>query len=191
MKYMIPETQIAFLTERVEKIIISISINMGFKPEFSDELLEASTEFFLRDIYRLDEQQRGSITLAKFAGYWAFWIRKLKPIRSAKFISGDLKGKKVADVNEVVALQLAVNLVLMLRKSGPFEDAVRNSCKDKTCDGTDCFEEYTGKYFAFNKSFFREYIMYSMRNRTFGPHHFSLLIENFVYSSCRKLNHDG
>jgi len=182
----LPEEQVAFLTQRARRLISLILSQENIEANISTEVLTSVTTFFLRDIYRIDEQQRGDISLAKFAGYWGFWIRKLKPISDAKDKEEDQNGV-YHDINELVAIQFAVDIIVLLRAANPFNDNVWQTCDDDDklkCNGVQCFKEYTLNYFGFHTNFFQNYITYSMRNRTFGPHHFSLMMESLMYSAC-------
>jgi hypothetical protein len=192
MQLSIPQRQIKFLSKQCEGILLAILEKLELSAKIDPELVEELTMFFLRDIYRIDQQQRGSVSLAKTTGYWAFWIRKLKPIKDAKLTKNSSFNKnELTYVNEVVAIQFAMELVTEFRESGGFTDVVREECNRRdgeACNGVACFGKYVGNYLSFHDEFFKKYLTYSMRNRTFGPHHFAILIENIIYASCRKLS---
>lgn len=146
------------------------------------------SDFFLRDITRIDKQQRGSVSIAKWAGYWAFWLRKLKPITvTERPESSNLSKEDAVNINEIVAIQFAFEVVSQFRMSSQLQDHVSRKCKKHkrgACDGLSCFKNHVNKYVNFEDEFYYNYIIYSLRNRTFGPHHFALLLENIIYASC-------
>ncbi|MCR8826968.1 hypothetical protein [Pseudosulfitobacter koreensis] len=196
----VPEKQVAFLSAEFELVCYAILKDLGVKAKVDGKIVSQLTAFFLRDIYRIDQQQRGSVSLAKHAGYWAFWVRKLKPISDAKLEGPDyLSEDELEFVNEIVAIYFAIHLVLENRSREPDithvrgqqSDMVRSRCsklRPQRCKGSTCFATYVKGYLNFNEGFFLKYITYSMRNRTFGPHHFALLIEGLIYSSCPIVN---
>jgi hypothetical protein len=182
----LPKQQVAYLSNRCNRIIESILKQEGYEATVSKEILTAVTRFFLRDIYRIDEQQRGRISLSKFAGYWGFWIRKLKPISLAKDTKDPTK-KELQEINELVAISFSCEIVNLLRDTAAFEDFVWQDCSgddDINCDGSKCFNSYVNQFMAANRNFFLRYVHYSMRHRTFGPHHFVLFLEQLMFSAC-------
>tara|TARA_R110002012_G_scaffold312190_1_gene522370 strand:- start:272 stop:907 length:636 start_codon:yes stop_codon:yes gene_type:complete len=196
----VPYKQIEFLSDECTEVFKVILENLGVSADIDADLVDELSAFFLRDIYRIDQQQRGSVSLAKYAGYWAFWVRKLKPVSNPKFASDNpdeqyLTPRELKSINEIVSIYFAIELISDFRMRaedlkpvrGQQEDVVLTKCKKLKaghCKGSTCFKNYTEQYFTFNEGFFLQYITYSMRNRTFGPHHFALLIESLIYSAC-------
>lgn len=188
MRTEVPPKQTAFLAASCKKIVEQILDDLGVDAHIDHECILDLTEFFLRDIYRIDKQQRGSVSLAKLAGYWAFWIRKLKPISDAKPAhASSFDTDEIGTINELVAVHFSLELVIAHRRNGAFQDHVKDECdkiRSGTCDGVACVKKYADKYLNFKDEFFLKYIVYSMRHRTFGPHHFALLMENLIFSAC-------
>lgn len=148
----------------------------------SESVLAEATNSFLKDIYRIDEHQRGDVSLSKFAGYWAFWLRKLKPIVM-------LEEGWPTDINERVALQFAISIIIATRSSSRFSDQIWVQCDadhETTCDGAKCFFLYIQGFLKFHNNFMEKDILHTLRKRTFGPHHFALLLEQLMYASCQK-----
>lgn len=198
----VPEKQVAFLATECELVFKAILSDLGVKAKVDSKIVRQLTAFFLRDIYRIDQQQRGSVSLAKHSGYWGFWVRKLKPISGAVLDGDFLSEEELEFINEIVAVYFSIELVKENRARelkvtqlpGEQRDMVRVKCSERRpqhCKGTACFENYVKEYLNFNKRFFLNYITYSMRNRTFGPHHFALLIEGLIYSACPVVNGIG
>lgn len=214
----VPPYQVGSLSTICEIVIGEILKHHRIESDLCSNTLYNAAKYCLRDLYRIDAQQNSSITISKFAGYWGFWVRKLKPLSSAYFLpelsedgtyspenlgedgelSTDYKQKNVVEnVNEIIALELAVNLIIELRKSAEgidpkfaFEDKVRDACTaipGGKCNKVDCFMEYTKNYLFFDQNYHFDYITYSMRHRTFGPHHFVMLMDQMLYSSCTRL----
>ncbi|MEO9517549.1 MAG: hypothetical protein ABJH45_10190 [Paracoccaceae bacterium] len=193
----LPHNEVQYFSDRSFRIISSILVSLGVEEEECEvdkDILVEVAEFFLRDIYRIDKQQRGSVSIAKWAGYWAFWVRKLKPISMINLDEGEeyasLTREDAVHINEIVALQFSLEIVAKYRESGGLEDLVFRKCtkvEAKTCDGVDCFWRYATRYLNFADEFYSQYLTYSMRNRTFGPHHFALLLENIIFAACSGL----
>jgi len=187
----IPHSQVAFLGAECHRVINAILDEINADADVNVELIADLTQFFLRDIYRIDQQQRGAVSLAKLVGYWAFWIRKLKPISNVVLRGESRVSNLEANyINEIVALEFAIELAAQYRGNGGFEDVVMAHCKTsgkEPCPSGECFKRYARFYFSFSDGFYYRYIIYSMRNRTFGPHHFALLIENLLFGACQNL----
>ena len=203
----VPIRQVEFLSKECSEVFQVILENLGISADVDLELVDELSAFFLRDIYRIDQQQRGEVSLAKYAGYWAFWVRKLKPISNPQYVSKDTEKRHITDrdlksINEIVSLSFAIYLVNDSRMQadklkpvrGQREDVVRRECarlEEGRCKGADCFKAHTERYITFNDGFFLQYITYSMRNRTFGPHHFALLIESLIFAACPVVSGSG
>lgn len=185
----VPRKQVAFLAAECEAVCGGILKDLDISADLDPNIFRQLTTFFLRDIYRIDQQQRGSVSLAKHSGYWAFWIRKLKPISRPKMGANSfLDADDLDTINEVVAIFFAIQLVVEMRRSNQNTDMVRRECVRLQgadhCDGVDCFNRYIARYIKFEDKFFLKSLCYSMSKRTFGPHHFAFLVEGLVYSSC-------
>ncbi len=197
---LLPHNEVQYFADRSYRIITDILKSLGIakaEHEIKRDILVEVAEFFLRDIYRIDKQQRGSVSIAKWAGYWAFWVRKLKPISMVN-LADNVEYKKISHrdavhINEIVSLQLALEIVAKYREFEGLEDIVGRNCKkvqDRKCDGVDCFWKFATRYMNFHDEFYWKYLTYSMRNRTFGPHHFVFLMENIIFSACSGLEDD-
>ncbi len=150
----------------------------------SDSRVRNLAFYFLRDILRIADRQSDEVSVTKFAGYWAFWIRKVKPIQYAlRVVDGE--AVEVDEVNEKVCLELSL---AFLEKQGKghgdlLHDTVRSACQ-RTCDGANCLKSYVSAFFAEENRPVHEYITYSMAFRTFGPHHMTMLLDQMVFASC-------
>jgi len=147
--------------------------------EISDGKVLEVAVCLLKDLMRLAITQLDDVADTKYAAYWAFWIRKLKPIRVAW--ADDAKTKEITDINERAALELAIATV---KQAGKHEHCgVRSQCP-LSCDGAACVERYTNTYFTVNKNYYSEYIIYSMGKRTFGPHHLCSVLDAILFAAC-------
>jgi len=124
----LPHNEVQYFSDRSFRIISSILVSLGVEEEECEvdkDILVEVAEFFLRDIYRIDKQQRGSVSIAKWAGYWAFWVRKLKPISMINLDEGEeyasLTREDAVHINEIVALQFSLEIVAKYRESGGLE----------------------------------------------------------------------
>ena len=158
-----------------------------------------------RDMGRLVQSARISdggplpesgIRPAKYAGFVAFWVRKLKPISRAyyhrDFPLNDLiasvdPAKEIRHINEIIAIRLAVELLRTYIQQGVVN--VTDVSTGKPCPIT-----WNEPLFAAElKSFFDqklgiggmsvlESLLYDMRYRTFGPHHLVHLFDQLVFN---------
>jgi len=146
----------------------------------------------LRDIYRNEQEQIGSITTKRFAGYWYVLIRKVKPSASGFDPRNENFGTRTrlaenTTINEVVAGDVGLEFLAQEGKGQPdghVHDFIRYDCKTE-CNGSDCMLSYAQKFFEFRKNINQKYLLSSMSHRTFGPHHTTMLFEQLVYGGCR------
>jgi len=196
----LPHNEVQYFADRSYRIVSDILESLGVSEtehEIDRDILVEVAEFFLCDIYRIDKQQRGSVSIAKWAGYWAFWVRKLKPISMVNLDDEveyeNISHQDAVHINEIVSLQLALEIVAKYREFDGLEDIVGRHCKkiqNGECDGVSCFWKFAIRYMNFSDEFYSKYLTYSMRNRTFGPHHYALLMENIIFSACTGLEDD-
>jgi hypothetical protein len=186
-----PEKIVNLYAAITHKVIDRIMIAMGdFDYEISPLRVADVSFYFMRDIYRLNDRQGGTITATKFAGYWAFWIRKVKPVlfaydRSHSSYSTSKAAAEIAEINERLAFELAVSFLAGEGKGtdDSLHDQVRLECK-KVCDGSTCLHSYTKKFFSHHGGRMQEYLIYSMAYRTFGPHHMTMILDQMIFGSC-------
>lgn len=133
--------------------------------DFGDK--EAFTEIaqqIYKDWQRLRLYQDDNVDLYKFAGYMGFWVRKLKPFRSAYTPRGMSRtsAKRVHDVNEQLSIWIMGALVTRLAASGQVQPSRPG---------------LAGRFQRFyaNQALY-DYTVHSMRTRTFGPHHYVILL---------------
>ncbi|HEX3651855.1 MAG TPA: hypothetical protein VHU18_03430 [Rhizomicrobium sp.] len=168
---------IASNTEKsLDEILKAIKISSY---ELSPVKVQELAECLLKDLRRLAIAQRDEISDTKYAAYWAFWVRKIKPIRVAWRDAE--KTIEVPDINERAALELAIATVKQAGKHNACQ--VRAGCS-ASCDGAACVERYLGGYFAVNQNYYSEYLIYSMAKRTFGPHHLCAVLDAILFAAC-------
>jgi hypothetical protein len=133
----------------------------GFDREGIAEVAMEST----RDHQRLLIYQSGKVDTVKFAAYVSFWFRKVQPLwRGCKAGSSATTKPRIKDINERVALYLLADLIEILDKG--FASEIAQVRKQK-------FEA-----FFETKEF--DYVVKSMRHRTFGPHHLVILANSLL-----------
>jgi len=114
-----PEDQVVKFSVATERaLILALEQNGITEANFSLSPLRVKmlSFYFLRDMYRIEHEQNGKISATKFAGYWAFWIRKIKPIGSAFDPTNENFGTKThlaekTTINEVVAVDVGLNFL--------------------------------------------------------------------------------
>ena len=181
--------QYAAITHKIIERILSA---MGdYEYELSPLRVSNVSYYFMRDIYRLNDRQNGAITATKFAGYWAFWIRKVKPIRFAydrshpSYMATKIAAE-IPEINERVGLELALSFLAGEGKGAgdSLHDQVRYVCQ-KECDGSNCLHQYAKAFFTHHQGGMQEYLLYSLAYRTFGPHHLTMILDQMIFGSCR------
>lgn len=175
-------------------LIRKILIDLNIVCDVSDKIVAEMSTYFLRDLNRLREQQKEKVSSIKFAGYWGFWLRKLKPISNA-FIRGSDRNNprnEVAHINELVALEISISYILKIAgisdTGGSITDPIRGACSkhlSKECDGSECVKKSAYDFLRFQNAGNLKYLIYSMRHRTFGPHHFVTNLDHMVFGACR------
>lgn len=152
--------------------------------EISKEKVDEVAAYLGRDLRRLERTQRGGVGISptKIAGYFGFWIRKIKPIEGAR-VEDQGEQTELTNLNERVALQASLAMLKSFKKHG--RDPIRGPCRATDCDGAACVERHTTAYFSFSGNLFSEYLVYSMGRRTFGPHHLCSVLDAILFASCR------
>lgn len=162
-----------------------VSNTLGMKRwEISRDKTKEVAYYLLRDIDRLSDQQGPKVSETKFASYWAFWVRKVKPIRVAYRMTtenGVEVEKECTDVNERAAIEIAISF--LTGQLPDYQNRVTGKCGN--CDGGQCFNRFAATYFKVRQKHYYEYLVYSLGKRTFGPHHLSAVFDALIFSSCR------
>jgi hypothetical protein len=165
----------------LEQIVLANGVKENNFELSRDKILDLAT-CFLKDLKRLAISQENEIADTKYAAYWAFWVRKLKPIRVAW--ADEEKKNEITDINERAALELALTTVKHAGKHPAC--MIRGSCSIARCNGSQCIEQYVNDYFTLYKNYYSEYIIYSMGKRTFGPHHLCSVLDAILFAACHE-----
>lgn len=192
-----PEDQVVRFSFSTERAIVRVLHQNGIvEPHFtlSPMKVKMLSFYFLRDMYRIEEEQSKKVSATKFAGYWAFWIRKIKPIGSAfnpshhTFNGEKHELSEITTINELVAIDVAINFLAHEgkgRDDGHLHDFIRYDCETE-CDGGKCLLTYAQRFFEFRSNINQNYLLSSLSHRTFGPHHMTMLLEHLAFAGCRK-----
>ena len=188
--------QVAAITHKFIRIIVD---RIGVECDISSLIITEIATSFVKDIKRLTDHQDNGISVTKYVGYWAFWIRKLKPVSSA-FMNDDTQRsfnetpiigdhtQELVYINEIISLEFAITFLADIRSNIPdnadLYDPIRTQCSNTSCKGSDCFIKTVDMYFTMNGGENIHYILYSMRFRTFGPHHYAMMLQGMLFSSC-------
>jgi hypothetical protein len=188
------DDEVARVSAATRKLIGDVTERLQVDCIISDNSVLDLSKFLLRDIQRIQERQKNKVSSIKFAGYWGFWIRKLKPISRA-FRRGDDKNdpfKEIIHINELVALEISICFILRIGAFAEHNvviDVIRGACKERArnaCNGVDCVKEAAIDFMKFQNALNLKYLIHSMRHRTFGPHHFVTNLDHLVFGACRK-----
>jgi hypothetical protein len=124
-----------------------------------------------KDLEKIAIYQKDSVDQLKTFGYFGFWIRKIKPIEQAAKGSSPFK-----EVNEYLSVWVIGSLVTRHCKLMAKKDPSRRA-------------EAAASIYAIEKlindSKRLEYLVHCMRSRTFGPHHYVILLQQTI--GCAKL----
>ncbi len=172
---------------KIETLLTKIAESQNVVFEFSDQVVAEVAYYFLRDLDRIDIDQNEDISTTKFAGYLAFWIRKLRPIQIVRADKGAaISREQITAINETISLEIAVRLIQSFKKHqniANFTDDVRLACPHE-CDGPPCFTRYAERFFSYLDEINKKYMTYSMRHRTFGPHHICTVLDHLIFAAC-------
>jgi hypothetical protein len=138
----------------------------------------------MRDINKLLANQDEGVIGTKYIGYFAFWLRKLKPIAFAYLSSDTTRSREIININEIVAIEMAVS---MLSRNGKRRlGSIREVC-DLPCTGEACIARFSNNLLEYQDYKFHRYLVYSMAHRTFGPHHFCSILDSIEFAACDHL----
>jgi hypothetical protein len=118
----------------------------------------------------------------------AFWIRKLKPISGAFRTEPGQGDVEIVDINEKLSLYLAEALVTNAAYRGLLDDMKRNKDVSSRLFANSIVEIFRNFDDVISTSdeptnTIRERMIYDMRFRTYGPHHFSHVLTQVVMSA--------
>lgn len=174
--------QLAALTQRL--IVRSLEKGGISNYTLSFKRIRQLAEALIKDLRRVEDNQGSGIALTKVVGYWAFWIRKTHPVIVAYEGKSDSPQAEIPDINERVALEFAVSFIASQNRTGStIHDPFRSECK-QACDGSACVAKYAKYMLDVHDHVFEKYLIYSMRFRTFGPHHFVMMLDQMLISAC-------
>lgn len=132
----------------------------------SQKILKELCENCARDIVKLSIYQRDLVDPIKTFGYLCFWVRKLKPISNAT-----QGGSLIEDVNERLSIWLMEWIVEEYYETFSNDDEKRQALE---------IRRRLRSLVSSEKRM--EYIIYCMRSRTFGPHHYVIFLDLIVKS---------
>jgi hypothetical protein len=118
-----------------------------------------------KDIYKITLYHPDGIDTMKVFGYFCFWVRKIKPVHGATQY-----GKPFRHINELLSIHMAAHLCVRFAENHP------TKIPNKDVEGV--------KRRALNfiqDSRRVDYLVHSMRYRTFGPHHYVMILQNIIY----------
>jgi len=171
-----------------------------------------------RDIRRVAEGQDDHVNPVKYIAYQTFWLRKLKPVSNA-YRNSDLEeykkraasdmasakrwliNKEFIEINEALAVLVAVKQILLYTKNGSFPAPFSSGqFHDNSSIGRPleikeaALREYLSYYLKYATSKSSESslrnstldnLVYNLRYRTFGPHHLTHVFEQAIMAVQR------
>lgn len=154
-----------------------------------------------RDVRRLEEGQPKGVHPVKYIAYQVFWIRKLKPASDAYRLADLtqdppieprlLATKEVIDINERLAIHVAVKLLREWTASGKYPTPQNGDAAKNTSLETETLDHHLEAFLRFPDQTERrgstyDNLIYNQRFRTFGPHHLAHILDQAVFGALRE-----
>ncbi|GEO40906.1 hypothetical protein GGE65_006530 [Skermanella aerolata] len=174
-----------------------LSQNRLIDANVSTALLYDVALHWKNDIINIEASKTVDVRPVEHAGYLAFWIRKLKPISQAYYVS-DLKAaekigmavdptSEIIDINEQAAIRLAFAHLAGCCQYGQIATYDTTSqelliLKYESDKFSASVQKYLGQKFELDGRTVMESIIYDMRYRTFGPYHLVHIFDQFIFS---------
>jgi len=132
----------------------------------SNQILIEIAENCARDLVKLSIYQNDEVNPIKTFGYICFWVRKLKPMEATTYGENAVK-----DINEKLSIWLMEWLI------DEFYSEFAN-------DAEHLKAKVIRKRFKklINSPERMTYLVHCLRNRTFGPHHYALLLDQITHT---------
>jgi hypothetical protein len=153
------EDQTIQLSLSLQSIIPQALKAEGFEPDFggtTEKLLREVAFQSSKDLIKIRLYQQDDVDIHKMVAYVCFWIRKVKPIPAYP-----VNGKARVDINERLSLWMMSAIITRMyqKRNDPRLPQVSEKFK---------------KFFAITALF--DYVVHSLRYRTFGPHHYVIIM---------------
>jgi|SRR5580698_3801460 hypothetical protein len=157
-----------------------------------EKLLEA-VRYALRDLDRLEVDQKQEFSITKYVGYLGFWFAKLKPLTNVQLRAEGVgtTSVEVLDVNEKVVFPLLRRLLLrMTRKAQEMVPALWRTCSNVKCakagDGKlgKCFFKKIDAFLVALGGRYHEYLFYTLRYRPASPYILVAVLDQAMHFSC-------
>lgn len=162
------------------------------KEPISEEGALQVASYALRDIRRLEQDQKKGVSVSKYVAYVGFWLGKLKPVGKVS-LNRNHQTDEILDINERLVLPLMDRLLLMMARANP---AIWPS-PWRDCSVTACTRDFSGKPVrgecyriknrAYRKAYqkrYSDYIAYGLRHRALSPYHLVSYLDQAMYMSC-------
>lgn len=154
-----------------------------------------------RDLSRISHDLGHKVSRQKYAAYYAFWFAKLAPLSNVR--RKDMNGIEVVDINERVAVEIAVDLMANSIGVPEVPDDIEELEDDEAlkigsrkapvplvwqkcnldCAG-ECFKTGIRRYLTYHHYQNFEYVVHSLRHRGIGPYFLVGILESAVLNSC-------
>jgi len=119
-----------------------------------------------KDLEKIAIYQKDRVNQLKTFGYFGFWIRKIKPIEQAT-----RHGAAFKEVNEYLSIWILGALVTRHYKLIAEKDPSR---KEEAATIIRTFDK------LLNDQKRMDYLVHCMRSRTFGPHHYVIMLQQIA-----------
>lgn len=155
-----------FYSRETDKVVLRILQDIGVQTHSVPRtLIEEVGYNVAKDFCKLSIYHPKGVDLLKPLGFMCFWVRKIKPIREAV-----RDGVNIKEINELVSVRMMGHLAKRYAEKHP------GDIKDGDVDGV---HARVRGFIGDEKRV--DYIIHCMRYRTFGPHHYIMLLQNIVH----------
>lgn len=192
----------AEIGDHVQTILFKANVKSGkilFDPDayMSDERIFEVASYLLRDLGRIEHDQKGKVSITKYVAYLGFWFSKLKPINGVYTTSEEGAQSEICDINERVALVLMDrvfwSIVYADKDSSPSvwadceKAGGREKCSialgNKSIKGL-CYKLKNRNFLTDHEKRYQNYIVYGLRHRSISPYFLVNYLDEGIFYSC-------
>ncbi len=159
----------------------------------SSEKLRDVVRYALRDLKRLEVDQKSEVSITKYVGYIAFWFAKLKPLTRVDMLADGVGtgSAEIMDINEKIVMPLTARLLAAIVFANPqLTPTIWSTCGIKQCGTTGadgpgiCFFKKFERYLFGGTGKYQQYIWYCLRYRPSNPYTLVSLLDEALHFSC-------
>lgn len=161
------EARAAEIRRLSDKLIPQLLESYGVDiSSLSNVLMNEAAYNCAKDLEKIAIYQKDQVNQLKTFGYFGFWIRKIRPVEQATRYGSPFK-----EVNEYLSIWVIVSLVSRHYKF------IANKDKSKSREAAAAIAALESLVSDAKRL---EYVVHCMRSRTFGPHHYVIMLQQMI-----------